>query len=465
MANEQSGESRGLSFDIDEIPSHNDGQRLGRISLSGRAAIDTPHYFALSSRGCVPHLTQDIARDRTGIKGIYTALEDFIERSPNQEPAVYQAPVANCESRLRRFVALQDDSWLVLGPRRHPPVPARAANTNTSIAVQTALGFSTLESDDYVEAAQELRPDIVLGLADYEYPKIPGVKRLEKMGDRTLEWTEAMVTGLGNEAEGASNVSFFAPILPIEAGQQSYYLETLSAELADGIAGWTIYDPASIDAVPSGMRHLPKLALTDVQGPHDILDQISLGVDMFVLSLVGGATDKGLALTFSFPISESPESEGRLDLGIDLWAATYASDLLPLSEDCECYTCKNHHRAFVRHLLDAKEMLAWVLLQIHNHHTMDSFFAGIRRSMRQGNFEHNRDTFQQNFQKNLPSSIGQGPRLRGYQVKSGRSESRRNPPAYRSLNDREDRLAEAVSPSPTTEGEKFEDQGFADFFA
>ena len=62
-------------------------------------------------------------------------------------------------------------------------------------------------------------------------------------------------------------------------------------------------------------------------------------------------------------------------LGLDLWSPTYATDLSPLREGCECYACGSHHRAYVRHLLDAKEMLGWVLLQIHNHHTLDVFLC------------------------------------------------------------------------------------------
>lgn len=76
MANEQPEELRGFSFDLDSTAPHAHGQRLGKLSLEGRKGINTPHYFALSSRGCVPHLTQDMAGDHTSITGIYTALED-----------------------------------------------------------------------------------------------------------------------------------------------------------------------------------------------------------------------------------------------------------------------------------------------------------------------------------------------------------------------------------------------------
>ncbi|KAL8702013.1 MAG: hypothetical protein Q9201_004620 [Fulgogasparrea decipioides] len=433
MAEYHSKPPNGLSFDVEDGLSHENGQRLGKLRFRGRAAISTPHYVA-----------------------------QVIVKLPNQVPAIYQIPIAEDESRLRRFVALQKDSLLILGPRRHPPVPARTANSNTSIAIQTALGFSTLESHDYVQAIQKLGPDIILGLADYEYLKTPGAKRLEKMGDRTLVWMQTITAGLESDAKKSPPTALFAPVLPIDAGQQSYYLDTLESELAVHISGWTLYDAASTDAIPASMRHLPRLALTDMHGPHDILNQILLGIDLFVPSFVGDATDSGLALTYSFPSPECLQTSQRLELGINLWSTDYVSDLSPVVEECECYTCKNHHRAYVRHLLNAKEMLAWVLLQIHNYHIMDVFFIGVRQSIANGTLEDDCNSFDKSYRRRLPSSTGEGPRLRGYQVKSGRAEPRRNPQSYRSLDDSSERLADAPLPSPSANAEDIEKQGFAE---
>lgn len=255
-----------------------------------------------------------------------------------------------------------------------------------------------------------MRPDIVLGMADYEYSKRPGVKRVEKMGDRTLAWFHDLVAGLVDETNELPQVALFAPVLPIEAGQQSDYLNTLQEDLAKRVSGWVLYDAASIDAIPPAMRHLPRFGLTDIRGPHEILDQVSLGLDAFVLSFIGDATDAGIALTFTFPGPELSESRSHLALGIDMWPSTHVSDVSPLVEDCTCYACKNHHRAFIRHLLDAKEMLAWVLLQVHNHHTMDIFFANVRQSIRRGTFEKDCELFGKAFQRDFPATTGKGPR-------------------------------------------------------
>jgi queuine tRNA-ribosyltransferase len=50
--------------------------RLGRLSLQGRSAISTPHFLGITSRGVVPHITQDNFASQTDISGVYVALED-----------------------------------------------------------------------------------------------------------------------------------------------------------------------------------------------------------------------------------------------------------------------------------------------------------------------------------------------------------------------------------------------------
>lgn len=63
-------------FTIIKSASQNLGPRLGRLSIAGRNAIETPHYLGATSRGVIPHLTQDtLARD-THISGVYVPLED-----------------------------------------------------------------------------------------------------------------------------------------------------------------------------------------------------------------------------------------------------------------------------------------------------------------------------------------------------------------------------------------------------
>lgn len=163
-------------------------------------------------------------------------------------------------------------------------------------------------------------------------------------------------------------------------------------------------------------------------------------MDLFTIPFIGFATDTGLALNFNFPsVSKADEADEELrilPLAIDISSPVHAKSVTPLQKSCNCYACTTHHRAFVHHLLAAKEMLGWVLLQIHNHAVMMRFFASIRDSITSGEFEVDRATFESKYESDLPESNGQRPRARGYHFKSeGPSEKRRNKPAWGALGD------------------------------
>jgi len=51
---------------------------------------------------------------------------------------------------------------------------------------------------------------------------------------------------------------------------------------------------------------------------------------------------------------------------LNILNTVYKEDLSPLAEDCKCYTCRNYSRAYIRHLARANEILAVVLMTIHN---------------------------------------------------------------------------------------------------
>lgn len=69
--------SRGIfSVHVNPIEIHGDQHRLGELALPGRQKVQTPNYFPLTSRGSLPHLSQDMMRDHAPVAGIYTALED-----------------------------------------------------------------------------------------------------------------------------------------------------------------------------------------------------------------------------------------------------------------------------------------------------------------------------------------------------------------------------------------------------
>lgn len=61
--------------------------------------------------------------------------------------------------------------------------------------------------------------------------------------------------------------------------------------------------------------------------------------------------------------------------------AQYKDDFSPIEEDCDCYTCKNFTRAYIRHLMNADEMLGAELLSIHNLHYLINLTAEIKKAI------------------------------------------------------------------------------------
>ncbi|KAI9676389.1 MAG: hypothetical protein M1817_000546 [Caeruleum heppii] len=357
-------------------------------------------------------------------------------------------------SPLRQFIALPPCTISVLGSRRTPPVPCPGANTDRGISILTSVGFRKLDNEDYVEAVQMLQPDIVLGMGDVIMHRLGSAKRTEKMGDRTTAWTKDLIDGLDIEeheeaSKRRSKPAIFAPILPLEPAEQSIYISDLVDTYLPSISGLTIYDPIILSDLPASLRPLPVLSLANLATPHDILSVLSYGVDLFTVPFLHAITDAGIAFDISFPapapfISPPTAAEDELPLGINLWAASHATSLDPLRAHCECYTCTHHHRAYVHHLLDAKEMLGWVLLQVHNLRVLDDMFDEIRRSIERGTFEEDRQTFHRTYRREFPEQTGAGPRIRGYQfAATGPSQPKKNRKAYGTLDENAEKVAEA----------------------
>ena len=67
--------------------------------------------------------------------------------------------------------------------------------------------------------------------------------------------------------------------------------------------------------------------------------------------------------------------------------ASNQEDARPILESCTCYTCQHFSRAYLRHLILAKEMLAATLLTLHNLHTLLQLMRDIRQSIITGTFD------------------------------------------------------------------------------
>jgi queuine tRNA-ribosyltransferase len=112
--------------------------------------------------------------------------------------------------------------------------------------------------------------------------------------------------------------------------------------------------------------------LMGVGSPEDLVTGVMRGVDIFDCVLPTRLARHHVAITRT----------GRLNIA----NAKYTSDALPVDDRCTCYTCRNFSRAYLRHLIIAKEMLGATLLTIHNLNTLVSLMGDIRLAIIQGQF-------------------------------------------------------------------------------
>ncbi|MCY3835047.1 MAG: tRNA guanosine(34) transglycosylase Tgt [Anaerolineaceae bacterium] len=132
--------------------------------------------------------------------------------------------------------------------------------------------------------------------------------------------------------------------------------------------------------------------LMGVGTPEDLLEGVRRGIDIFDCVLPTRLARHGSVLT----------EKGRLNLrNRDL-----RSDETSISASCACTTCRQHSRAYLRHLIVSRELLAHTLLSIHNVHFLIQHMNQIRQAIADGNFASYARSFLANYtQSNNASSL------------------------------------------------------------
>lgn len=113
--------------------------------------------------------------------------------------------------------------------------------------------------------------------------------------------------------------------------------------------------------------------LMGVGTPGNILEAVSRGVDLFDCVMPSRNARHGHLFTWN----------GIININ----NAKYERDLSPIDENCDCPTCRNHSRAYIRHLFKSKEMLAMRLCVMHNLYFYNTLLEKIRAALDEGTFE------------------------------------------------------------------------------
>ena len=127
-----------------------------------------------------------------------------------------------------------------------------------------------------------------------------------------------------------------------------------------------------LDAVVPELPGNKPVYLMGVGTPENILEAVERGVDFF---------------DCVYPTRNGRHGHAYTSLGkINLLNAKYETDDRPIDEKCSCPVCKNHSRAYIRHLLKAGEMLGMRFMVTHNLFFYNNMMAEIRSAIEEGRY-------------------------------------------------------------------------------
>ncbi|KAK2544490.1 Qtrtd1 [Columba livia] len=388
------------------------GGRLGtlvELGRSGAAALALPGCLLYTRTGSAPHLTQDTLQEVGGVPAVaqltlptMAELHDVLEE--------YKEGAA-------KFIGMPDT---VLYCSLHDPVtPCPSGyNTNKTVSLWGNSGRMEMTASKFMDIQRAIQPDWFQCISDGDtISGEVGRKRAKKSVDRSLSFLDVCLQLLEKSPELQGSVMFGA----IEGGDileerlrsaRETAKRPVGGFLLDGFQGRAMAKETKLKLIAAVTAELPEDKPRIIHGigkPDEVLECIERGVDIFESFFPFQVTERGCALVFSYDCHSGPEAavlkqNGAQDLEengaeenqdeiskadpemtsfeIFLKDKRYQDDFGPLLEGCTCYCCQRHTRAYIHHLLMTKELLAGVLLMMHNFQHYFSFFNAIQDALR-----------------------------------------------------------------------------------
>lgn len=232
-----------------------------------------------------------------------------------------------------------------------------------------------LTPEKAIEIQQALGSDIMMAF-DECTPYPADWKYVKNSLERTTRWLQRCKDAWTNREEQA--------LFGIMQGGMYKDLRRQSAEQiveldlpGYAIGGLSVGEPREMmcevldDCVDLLPEDKPRY-LMGVGSPDYLFEGVERGLDMFDCVLPTRIARHGMAMT----------SAGKLNIK----NAKFERDFTPLDHECDCYTCRNYSRAYLRHLFKSNEMLSSTLLSHHNLHFLVNTMANIRKAIEEDRF-------------------------------------------------------------------------------
>ena len=357
--------SKEFSF---ELIAQDDKARLGRISTS-RGLIDTPAFMPVGTQGTVKGLfTEDILKTNTqiilgntyhlllrpGIKILdkFNGLHNFMN---------WNKPILT-----------DSGGYQIMSLSKFNKIDLRVGAIFKSHLDGKKIILSPEKS---IKVQKSINSDIIMVLD--ECPKLTNDKKiLSKSIDISTHWAKRCKIEFGNDkTKGLFGIAQGGLLkdLRIES------IEKLVEIDFDGYAmgGLAVGEKQSemFKILNETTDHLPigkPRYLMGVGTPSDILGAVKEGIDMFDCVMPTRSGRTGLAFTW----------EGK----INLKNSKYQNDKSPLDKNCDIRDLNKYSKSYLNHLIKSNEMMASMLISLHNINFYQQFMSEIRKNIKSGTF-------------------------------------------------------------------------------
>lgn len=370
---------------------HNDAKskaRLGRLSAP-HGEMDTPCFMPVGTQGTVKTLSPKELKDCGAQIILSNAYHLFLR--PGVE-------VIKKAGGLHNFI-----SW------SKPILTDSGGYQIFSLALLRKVNDEGVEFQSHIDGLRHfLTPEDIIGIqndfgSDIMMPldecvHYPCAKDYaETAVKRTVDWAKRSMAASSRKSSAVSEKHQL--LFGIVQGATYEDLrkeccEQLTDINFDGyaIGGVSVGEPKNLryNIVNLTANFLPKDAPRYLMGvglPQDIIEAVELGVDMFDCVVPTRYGRNGSAFT----------SQGK----ITIRNSPYIDDLKPLDPVCNCYTCKNFSRAYLRHLFNADEILGLRLVSLHNVY----FFLDLMRKIREAIWQDRFSEFKKEFLSSYAAAI------------------------------------------------------------
>ncbi len=323
--------------------------RLGKIHTN-YGTYETPMFMPVGTKACVKSLTKEELKEAGS--GIILANtyhlwlrpgEDIIDRCGGLHKFMnFDGPILTDSGGFQVFSLAKNKKKDITEEgvvfKSHIDGKKLLLTPEKSIEIQNKLDSDIAMSFDECPPAS----------ASYEY--------LKNSVERTLRWAKR-----GKLVHNNENQALFGIVQggAWEDLRKYSAIETVKMDFDGYSIGGVANDGESKEdmykAIDYSIDYLPQDKVRYLMGigdPLDIIEGVIRGVDIFDCVLPTRIARHGQAFT----------RKGK----INFHNAKYKEDLTPIEDTCDCYTCKNYSKAYIRHLITTDEMLGGRLLSIHN---------------------------------------------------------------------------------------------------